>query len=386
MNKNIIIAGGDGFCGWPLSLRLSKLGYSVTILDNFSRRKIDRELSANSITPIKDIYRRIHTWKRISKKKIQFIKIDLFKDTSKINNIVKKLKPRAIFMFAELKSAPYSMISVEHANKNFCNNLVSNNNLLNAIKLFSKNSHYIHLGTMGVYGYDYSKKILPEGYFKAKLINGNGEQIVDQILHPASPGSIYHLTKAQDELIFQFYNKMYGIKITDLHQGIVWGCNTTETSLHSNLCNRFDYDHIYGTFLNRLVAQAASKHALTLHGTGNQLRPFINIGSAIQSFVKILQNPPKEKKVAIFNELGEVKRLKSIAGLIADKYEVRTNNIDNPRKESEDNHLKAEATKLKKLGVKMDPITINKIDELYKLAVKYKRRIKKNKIINNVFW
>ena len=179
---------------------------------------------------------------------------------------------------------------------------------------------------------------------------------------------------------------MYGIKITDLHQGIVWGCNTNETSLHSNLCNRFDYDHIYGTFLNRLVAQAASKHALTLHGTGNQLRPFINIESAIQSFVKILQNPPKEKKVAIFNELGEVKRLKSIAGLIADKYEVRTNNIDNPRKESEDNHLKAEATKLKKLGVKMDPITINKIDELYKLAVKYKRRIKKNKIINNVFW
>lgn len=385
MNKNIIIAGGDGFCGWPLALRLSKKKYNVIILDNFSRRKIDRELSTNSITPISSLKKRLATWKKITGKKIKFYNIDLANHTIRLESLIKKYKPKAIYMFAELKSAPYSMMSLKNANLNISNNLLVNNNMLHCINKYSPSTHYIHLGTMGVYGYDYSKKNIPEGYYKAKLINNYGEVQNAEILHPASPGSIYHLTKAMDELIFQFYQKIYNLKITDLHQGIVWGCNTEETAMDVKLYNRFDYDHIYGTFLNRLVAQATINFPLTLHGKGTQKRPFININDAVKSFELVLKNK-KKNKVEIYNELGEVMQLVKIADFISIDKKVKILNIKNPRIENEKNTLKAQSIKLQKQGLKITKISKKNLLDLFSLAEKYKKRINKKKIIKTVYW
>jgi UDP-sulfoquinovose synthase len=386
MNKNIIVVGGDGFCGWPLSLRLSRKGYNVIILDNFSRRKIDKELGANSITAIKSLKVRISKWNEISKNKINFYKINVVLENNRLSKIIKKYKPKAVFMFAEYKSAPYSMMSNLHANKNLNCNIIGNNNLLYSIRKFSPKTHFIHLGTMGVYGYDYSKKIIPEGYYKAKIINQFDESQVTEILHPAKPGSIYHLSKAMDELLFQYYNTSFNLRITDLHQGIVWGCNTFETDLHPFLTNRFDYDHIYGTFLNRMVVQSVIKFPLTIHGTGEQKRPFINIKDAIKSYVKVLENRNKIKKVDIFNDIGEVKRLIDVANLLSKKYNIKISNIQNPRIEKEKNNLKVVPAKLEKLGLKFEKITLNGIEEIYQLAKKLKKRIKKKSIINTVDW
>lgn len=386
MNKNIIVVGGDGFCGWPLSLRLSRKGYNVIILDNFSRRKIDKELGANSITKIKSLKVRISKWNEISKNKIKFYKIDVVSENIRLSRIIKKYKPKAVFMFAEYKSAPYSMMSNLHANKNLNSNIIGNNNLLYSIRKFSSKTHFIHLGTMGVYGYDYSKKIIPEGYYKAKIINQFNESQITEILHPAKPGSIYHLTKAMDELLFQYYNTTYNLRITDLHQGIVWGCNTDETELHPFLINRFDYDHIYGTFLNRMVSQSVINFPLTIHGTGEQKRPFIYIKDAIKSYVKVLENRNKIKKVDIFNDAGEVKKLIDIANLLSKKYNVKIVNIQNPRIEKEKNNLKIDPAKLRKLGVKFEKITLDGIEEVYQLAKKFKKRIKKKSVINTVYW
>ena len=229
-----IILGGDGFCGWASALRLSKKGHDVFIVDNLSRRKIDKYLKIKSLTPIASINQRIKTWNKINKKKIKFYNIDIAKDFKGLDNLIKKTKPDNIVHFAEQRSAPYSMKSIESRNYTITNNLITNNNVLYSIAKNNKKIHLIHLGTMGVYGYDFSKYLIPEGYYKAKLfIKSN--VINTKILHPASPGSIYHLTKAQDELLFQFYQNMYGLKITDLHQGVVWGTNTNET-LYIRIC------------------------------------------------------------------------------------------------------------------------------------------------------
>jgi len=384
-NRNIIIAGGDGFCGWPLALRLSKKNYNVIIIDNFKRRKIDKELKTNSITPIKSLKKRIFYWEKISGKKIRFYKLDVSKDIETLKKIIKRYSPKAIYMFAEYKSAPYSMLSLKHSNLNFSNNLISNNNLLSLIKDFSPKTHYIHLGTMGVYGYDLSKKKIPEGYFKAILINKENQKQQMEILHPANPGSIYHLTKSQDELIFQFYQKTYGLKITDLHQGIVWGCNTYETNLHPYLINRFDYDHIYGTFLNRMISQLVIKHPFTLHGKGKQKRAFININDAVKSYELVL-NQNSFKKVNIFNEVGQIMTLTEIISFLNNIRENKVNNIKNPRIENEENYLEVSNKKLINKGLKITKVTRKNILELISIAEKYKKNINYKKILTNHSW
>ena len=188
------------------------------------------------------------------------------------------------------------MKSINHMNYTLNNNLIGNNNVLHAIAESKKRIHLIHLGTMGVYGYDFSKYLIPEGYYKADLYTNDNNIIKTKILHPAHPGSIYHLTKAQDELLFQFYNKMYSVDITDLHQGIVWGTNTDETNLDENLINRYDYDGDYGTALNRFIMQSVINHPLTIHGSGNQVRPFINIKNTTDAILIAAENRKQNQK------------------------------------------------------------------------------------------
>ena len=381
----IIVLGGDGFCGWASSLRLSSKGHEVFIFDNLSRRKIDKELKASSLTPIKSIYQRLKVWNKINKNKIKFYKIDVSKEILKLEKLIKKINPDTIIHFAEQRSAPYSMINLKTRNYTLSNNILTNNNILYLIAKLKKNIHLIHLGTMGVYGYDFSKFLLPEGYYKAKLFIKKNI-INTKILHPANPGSIYHLTKAQDELLFQFYQKMYGLKITDLHQGVVWGTNTKETLRHPDLINRYDYDGDYGTVLNRFIMQAALNYPLTLHGSGNQVRPFININNTADCILLAAQNKKKYNEVKIFNQLTETFRLRNLAKKIQKITNCKIMHHKNPRIENENNTLVAKPMGLIELGLKPIKLNDNLIENELSVAKKYSYRADLNKIRAKSQW
>lgn len=254
--KNVIVFGGDGFCGWPTALHLSELGYDVTIVDNMSRREIDIELDVDSLTPIRSMRERLRAWKEVSGKTIAFENLTLGQDYEKTVELINRLKPQAVVHFAEQRAAPYSMKSASHKRYTVNNNLNGTHDLLCAIVESGLDVHIVHLGTMGVYGYGTAGATIPEGYLTVHLGQATGFKAFD-ILYPANPGSIYHMTKTQDQLFFQYYAKNDRLRITDLHQGIVWGTQTPETIRDERLINRFDYDGDYGTVLNRFLMQAA---------------------------------------------------------------------------------------------------------------------------------
>ncbi|WP_244273342.1 NAD-dependent epimerase/dehydratase family protein, partial [Pseudovibrio sp. POLY-S9] len=241
-----MVLGGDGFCGWPTSLLFSSLGHDTVIVDNLSHRKIDVELEVSSLTPIEPISERLATWEELTGNTIRFANITLGTDYDRLLQLLKHEKPDAIIHFAEQRAAPYSMKSSWHRRYTVSNNLNATNDVLSAIVEAELDTHLVHLGTMGVYGYSTVGCEIPEGYLRVHL-DVNGGMREQEILYPTNPGSIYHMTKSQDQLFFQFYAKNYGLRITDLHQGIVWGTQTEQTSLDERLINRFDYDGDYGT-------------------------------------------------------------------------------------------------------------------------------------------
>ncbi len=381
----IIVLGGDGFCGWASSLRLSSKGHEVLIVDNLSRRKIDKKLKVNSLTPISSIHKRINTWNSINKKKIKYQNLNIAKDIKGLDQLIRKFKPHAIVHFAEQRSAPYSMKDISSRNYTISNNLLTNNNVLYLIAKNNKKIHFIHLGTMGVYGYDFSKYLVPEGYYKAKLYIKNNV-INTKILHPASPGSIYHLTKAQDELLFQFYNRMYNLKITDLHQGVVWGTNTKETLMHKNLCNRYDYDGDYGTVLNRFIMQASMNFPLTIHGSGNQVRPFININNTADCIALAAESNKNINGVNIYNQLTETHKLIDLAKKIQKLTNCKITHHKNPRIEKENNTLIAKPIGLINLGLKPIYLSDDLIKAEMEIAKKFSYRADKKRIIAKTKW
>ena len=386
---NIIVTGGDGFCGWPLSLRLSKNDNNVLILDNLSRRNIDTELGTNSLTPIKSIQERLRVWKEVAGKDIQFENIDLSIEYDRLKKIVGDFKPSVIIHLGEQRAAPYSMKNEYTRNYTVNNNLNATHNLLNTIVEVDRNIHFIHLGTMGVYGYGtIENTVLPEGYINVKMQNADGEYQDKEILHPAYGGSIYHLTKTQDALFFQFYNKNYDIKITDLHQGIIWGMFTPETMLHESLINRFDYDSDYGTVLNRFIMQSATDIPLTIYGTGEQTRAFININNFIDCILLSIDNPPEPgERVIIRNQMTETHRLIDIANLIQKIFpKTQINYIDNPRKELVKNDLRVCNKQFLDLGLKPIYLDEENIRKIYGYIIDHKSNINMDNILPKSFW
>lgn len=335
LKKKVLVLGGDGFCGWPTSLFLSKHGHEIVIADNLSRRKIDIDMGCDSLTPIASIQERVRTWNAISGRELRYRHLDL-RDYADLLQLLREERPDTVIHFAEQRSAPYSMKDSKHKRYTVDNNLSGTHNLLAAIVESGRDIHVVHLGTMGVYGYGTSGGEIPEGYLDVTLPGGRRSTI----LHPAHPGSVYHLTKCMDALLFQFYNKNDGLRITDLHQGIVWGTNTEETVLDAALVNRFDYDGDYGTVLNRFLMQAALNIPLTVYGTGGQTRAFIHITDTTRCIKLAVENPPpSDASVEIFNQVAETLKVGDLANLIAEKTGCGINYLINPRKEDAENEL-----------------------------------------------
>jgi len=378
--SKIIVLGGDGFCGWPASLHLSKLGHEITIVDNLSRRNIDVELGVESLTPIETIETRLSAWQEISGQKIDYRNFTVGEHYDKLLSLIEEIRPDTIVHFAEQRAAPYSMKSAEHKRYTVNNNLNATHDVCAAIVESGQDIHLVHLGTMGVYGYGTAGMKIPEGYLNV-TVTQDGKSAEQEILYPANPGSIYHMTKTQDALFFFFYNKNDKLRISDLHQGIVWGTQTEETELDERLINRFDYDGDYGTVLNRFLVQAAIKHPLTVHGTGGQTRAFIHIKDTCKCVQLAIENPPQRgERVKIRNQLTETHRVRDLAHMVAELAGVQIANLTNPRNEASENDLLAVNDTFLDLGLEPTTLQQGLLAECTNIASKFAHRCNKNKI------
>src|SRR3954467_9665949 len=376
----VLVLGGDGFCGWATSLYLSARGNDVAIADNLSRRAIDQELGVSSLTPIRPLDERVRAWREVSGRAIDVAILDVARDYDALLDLLRTFRPEAVVHFAEQRAAPYSMKSSRHKRYTVDNNVNATHNLLAALVEAELDCHVVHLGTMGVYGYQSAGVPIPEGYLNVSLAP-EADAVEREILYPVDPGSVYHTTKTLDQLLFAFYAKNDELRITNLHQGIVWGTQTDETSLDDRLVNRFDYDGDYGTVLNRFLMQAAIGYPLTVHGTGGQTRAFIHIRDTVRCIELAIEHPPEQgERVRIFNQMTETHRILELAGLVSRLTGVDVDFLENPRVEPKENELRVDNRQFLELG--LDPITLEEglLQEVTDIASRYVDRADRSRI------
>jgi UDP-sulfoquinovose synthase len=383
----VLVLGGDGFCGWPTSLYLSDRGHDVTIVDNLSRRKIDVDLGLESLTPIRPIEERLRAWKEIGGRDIRYLNVNVATQYARLVDILLEMQPEAIVHFAEQRAAPYSMRTPDTKRYTVDNNIRATHNLLVALVETGVDAALAHLGTMGVYGYGWSGSApIPEGYLTVKVPTPDGE-LEREILHPANPGSVYHMTKTLDQLLFSFYAKNDGLRITDLHQGIVWGTQTEQTARDVRLINRFDYDGDYGTVLNRFLMQAAIGHPLTVHGTGGQTRAFIHIRDTVRCIELALENPPQAgERPLVRNQVTETHQVRDLAKLVADVTGADIAYLPNPRREADENELIVRNDQFLALGLEPTKLSDGLLAECTDIASRYRDRVDARKIIARSVW
>ena len=383
----IAVLGGDGFCGWPASLHLSEIGHDVVIVDNLSRRRIDEELGAQSLTPIATIEERLAAWKEVSGREVGFRNIDVAQDYDALLEFIREFEPDAVIHFAEQRAAPYSMKTPRTKRYTVDNNVNATHNLLVAIVESGLDVHVVHLGTMGVYGYGTAGMKIPEGYLDVAVDAGENGVMEQQILYPTNPGSVYHMTKVLDQHLFAYYAKNDELRITDLHQGIIWGTNTPQTLRDERLVNRFDYDGDYGTVLNRFLMQAAIGYPLTVHGTGGQTRAFIHIRDMARCIQLAVENPPaRGERVKIFNQMTETHRVRDLAELIGHITGAQVQMVPNPRNESAENELHVVNDAFLDLGLEPTKLEEGLLVEVEEVAKKYADRADRSKIPARSLW
>lgn len=379
----IAVLGGDGYCGWATALHLANRGHSVAIVDSFVRRQWDHELGVQSLTPILPLADRLRIWRETTGQVIELFVGDV-NDYEFVSTVMRDFQPEAVIHFAEQRSAPYSMIDRKHAIFTQVNNVVGTLNLLYAIREFQPDCHLVKLGTMGEYG---TPNIdIEEGYIR---IQHNGRE--DVLPFPKQPGSFYHLSKVHDSHNIMFACKIWGLRATDLNQGVVYGTVTDEVLYDDRLVNRFDYDEVFGTVLNRFCAQAACGHPLTVYGLGGQTRGFLDIRDTVRCIEIACANPPKRGECRVFNQFTEQFSVLELANLVQTAgaqigLDVEIQHMEDPRVESEKHYYNAKHSKLVDLGLKPHLLSNSLVDSLINIAVQYRDRIDSSVFLPTVNW
>jgi UDP-sulfoquinovose synthase len=379
----ICILGGDGYCGWATALYLSRQGHEVSIVDSLVRRQWDKDLAVETLTPILPMPERLDLWRQLTGKAIAFFHGDVT-DYEFLSGVIQSLNPEVVVHFAEQRSAPYSMIDREHAVSTQVNNVVGTMNLLFALREFAPDCHLVKLGTMGEYG---TPNIdIEEGYIE---IEHKGRK--DVLPFPKQPGSFYHLSKVHDSHNITFACKIWGIRATDLNQGVVYGTVSDEVALHEGLINRFDYDEIFGTVLNRFCVDAAVGHPLTVYGKGGQTRGYLDIRDTVRCIEIACLSPAKPGEFRVFNQFTEQFRVLELAHMVkaAGKnigLKVEIDHLPAPRVESEEHYYNAKHSKLIDLGLQPHYLSESLLDSLLNIAVKYQDRIDQSLFLPRVNW
>lgn len=379
----ICVLGGDGYCGWATALYLSRKGHEVAIVDNFLRRQWDHELGVQTLTPIQPLSDRLRVWQELTGNVIESFAGDVT-DYDFLASVIESFRPQAVVHFAEQRAAPYSMIDRKHAVFTQVNNVVGTLNLLFAIHELAPDCHIIKLGTMGEYG---TPNIdIEEGYLK---IEHNGR--TDVLPFPKQPGSFYHLSKVHDSHNMMFACKIWGLRATDLNQGVVYGTITDETNMHEALINRFDYDEIFGTVLNRFCIQAAVGHPLTVYGTGGQTRGFLDIRDTVRCIEIACHNPANPGECRVFNQFTEQFSVLDLANMVKNAagemgLPVEIEHMPTPRVEAQEHYYNAKHSKLVDLGLRPHFLSDSLLDSLMNIAMKYQDRVERSLFVPQVNW
>src|SRR5579864_8544956 len=379
----IAVLGGDGYCGWATALYLSKQGHSVAIVDNFVRRLWDHELNAQTLTPIRPLADRLRVWQSLTGKTIESFYGDIC-DYEFLSSTLRAFEPDAVVHFAEQRSAPYSMIDRSHAVFTQVNNVVGRLNLLFALREHRPDCHLVKLGTMGEYG---TPNIdIEEGYI---TIEHNGR--TDTLPFPKQPGSFYHLSKVHDSSNILFACRAWKLRATDLNQGVVYGTVSDETELDEALINRFDYDEIFGTALNRFCIEAAVGHPITVYGKGGQTRGFLDIRDTIRCVEIACQNPADQGEFRVFNQFTEQFSVLELAQMVkqaAKKLGIKAeiDHLPDPRVEAETHYYNAKHSKLVDLGLQPYLLSNSLLDSMIAIALKYSDRIDQSVFMPHVNW
>jgi UDP-sulfoquinovose synthase len=379
----IVVLGGDGYCGWATALYLSSKGHEVSIADNFVRRQWDHELGVQTLTPIRPLAERLEVWRELTGRSIELFVGDVT-DYDFLSSTIQACEPEAVIHFAEQRAAPYSMIDRKHAVFTQVNNVVGTLNLLFALREFQPDCHLVKLGTMGEYG---TPNIdIEEGYI---TIEHNGRK--DTLPFPKQPGSFYHLSKVHDSANIMFACKIWGLRATDLNQGVVYGTVTDQTAMHEALINRFDYDEVFGTVLNRFCVQAAVGYPLTVYGKGGQTRGLLDIRDTMRCVELACLTPANPGECRVFNQFTEQFSVMEIARLVkaAGKklgLKVEIDHLPAPRVEAEEHYYNAKHSKLIDLGLQPHLLSESLLDSLMNIAIEYRDRIDESLFAPQVNW
>ena len=376
----ILVLGGDGYLGWPTAMHLANRGHDVAVVDSFHRRLWDHEIGADTLIPILTLQDRVHLWAGLGKRPIRPFVGDIT-DWEFVEHVFRSFEPESIVHYAEHRSAPFSMLSRRNAVVTQVNNVVGTLNILFAMRDLAPESHLVKLGTMGEYG---TPNIdIEEGWI---TIEHNGRS--DRCLYPKRPGSFYHLSKVHDSHNIEFGCRIWGMRATDLNQGVVYGADTEQTKLDPRLATRFDYDAVFGTVLNRHVIQAVLGHPLSVYGDGSQTRGLINIVDTVECIRLACENPADRGEFRVFNQMTESKSVLEIAQTIADTFpgEATIEHVDNPRVEAEGHYYNVKHSRLEELGLKPTLLSEALIDHLFDVVERHKDRVDISAIMPTVDW
>ena len=379
----ITVLGGDGYCGWATALYLSKRGHVVSIVDNFARRQWDHELGVQTLTPILPLTDRLRTWKALTGTEIDLLVGDVT-DYEFLSSVLQQVQPDAVVHFAEQRAAPYSMIDRKHAVFTQVNNVVGTLNLLFAIREVVPECHLVKLGTMGEYG---TPNIdIEEGYIQ---IEHNGRR--DVLPYPKQPGSFYHLSKVHDSHNIMFACRIWNLRATDLNQGVVYGTLTDEVGLDEALINRFDYDEVFGTVLNRFCVEAAVEHPLTVYGKGGQTRGYIDIRDTVRCIELACLNPAEPGECRVYNQFTEQFSVLELARLVQSAaahfgLKAAIDHIPDPRVEKEEHYYNAKHSKLVDLGLRPHMLSDSVLDSLLNVATRYRDRVDESLFLPRIDW